>query len=113
MNMNIAVKNQLEIYVSPNGEKPFIHWLESLDNKTRYRIKERLDRVALGNLGDFKSIGNKIFELRLQFGSGYRIYFGKKENILILLLCAGDKKSQKADIKKAKRYWLDYLNRSK
>lgn len=111
--MNIAIKNQLEIYVSPNGETPFIHWLESLDNKTRYRVKERLDRVVLGNLGDFKAVSEGVFELRLPFGPGYRIYFGKQENILILLLCAGDKKSQKADIKKAKHYWLDYLNRSK
>lgn len=99
----------IEVYITNNGKKPFIEWLESLDKSVRYRVKERLDRIALGNLGDWKSIGEGISELRLNFGSGYRIYFGQEGDKLILLLCGGDKTSQKKDIKKAQQYWNNYL----
>ena len=65
--------------------------------------------MRLGNLGDTKLIknGNGIFELRIDFGSGYRIYFGKYNNSIIILLLGGDKKSQTRDIEKAKNQWLD------
>ena len=105
-------QNNIEIYVTQNGKKPFIDWLESLKDKTvRYRIKERLDRVALGNLGDYKIIENQVYEFRFAFGSGYRIYFGKEGDNIILLLCGGNKSSQKKDIKNAIAYWKDYLSR--
>jgi len=99
--MPIIIKKQLKIYSTNNGKAPFIEWLESL--------KERLDRVALGNLGDHKYIGDNIYELRLDFGSGYRVYFVNQENDIILLLCGGNKSSQKNDVKKAKKYLHDYL----
>ncbi len=73
--MKEVFKKQIEIYIEKNGYSPFISWLESLDPPIRARIKERLDRVALGNLGDYKQINKDILELRLSFGSGYRIYF--------------------------------------
>jgi len=109
--MHIVIKKHLEIYTSPNGDQPFIEWLESIDSKIRYRVKERLDRVALGNLGDYKPVGNGVFELRLSFGSGYRIYFGQNHNTFILLLCGGDKCSQKKDIRKAFQYGESYTGR--
>ena len=99
----------IEIYELPEGKKPFIEWMESLDKSVRYRIKERLDRVRLGNLGDYKNVGKGVFELRLNFGSGYRIYFGQQGKTLVLLLCDGDKASQQKDIKLAQQYWQDYL----
>jgi putative addiction module killer protein len=69
--MEIVRKKQLEVYVASNGKKPFVEWLESLkDGTSRYRIKERLDRIALGNMGDFKSVNGGVYELRLAFGSG-------------------------------------------
>jgi putative addiction module killer protein len=80
------------------------------DKILRYRIKERLDRVALGNLGDYKFISNGVYELRLAFGSGYRIYYGSEESTVILLLCGGDKSTQKKDIKKAITYLENYLS---
>jgi len=92
--MNYILKKQLKVYVTEDGRKPFIEWLESLEDKTiRYRIKERLDRVALGNLGDHKFISDGVYELRLVFGSGYRIYYGNEGKEIILLLCGGDKSS--------------------
>ena len=106
--MKLQNKN-IEIYITDNGKKPFIEWLEALDKPIRYRVKERLDRVMLGNLGDWKSVGEGVAELRLNFGSGYRIYFGQEGDTLILLLSGGDKTSQKKDIKKAQQYWKEYI----
>ena len=107
--MQIAIKKQIEIYIDSSGQSPFIKWLENLDPLIRFRVKERLDRVALGNLGDYKQINKDIFELRLTFGAGYRIYFYKEGNKIILLLCGGSKATQKKDIKKAINYLNDYL----
>lgn len=93
--MKEALKKQIEIYVEKNGQSPFINWLEALDLSIRVRVKERLDRVALGNLGDYKQINKDIFELRLCFGAGYRVYFYKDGNRIILLLSGGNKSTQK------------------
>lgn len=110
--MLIILKKQLKIYVNKEGRKPFVEWLESLeDRKARYRIKEKLDKVALGNLGDHKFVSDGVYELRLAFGSGYRIYYGNEGNTVVLLLCGGDKSTQKKDIKKAVAYFKDYLSR--
>jgi putative addiction module killer protein len=107
--MLIVLRKCLEIYVTECGKAPFIVWLESLDKRIRYRVKERLNRLALGNFGDHKYIANGVSELRLPFGSGYRIYYGEKEGAVILLLCGGDKSTQNHDIKKATKYLEDYL----
>lgn len=110
--MKVIQQKQLEIYETADGKRPFVEWLESLKDKSiRYRIKERLDRVSLGNLGDHKSINDGISELRFTFGAGCRVYYGEEGNKMILLLCGGDKSSQKKDIKKAVAYWKDYLSR--
>ena len=110
--IRISIKKELNIYVTQDGKKPFVDWLESLKDKTaRYRIKERLDRVALGNLGDHSSVSNGVMEIRFKFGSGYRIYYGEEGEKIILLLCGGDKSSQDKDIKKAHSFWKDYLER--
>lgn len=108
----LIIEKQIEIYCSTNGKKPFISWIESLkDKKIRYRVKERLDRIAIGNMGDCKSIRQGVSELRLDFGPGYRVYFGEENQKIIILLCAGDKSTQERDIKKAIQYWEDYLSR--
>ena len=107
--MKIITTRELKYYVTESGETPFIAWLESLkDAQVRYRVKERLSRVELGNLGDHKAVGDGVSELRLQFGSGHRIYYGEEGYKVILLLSGGDKSSQKKDIKQAIAYWNDY-----
>ncbi len=83
-------------------------WLHSLSRQYRARVFARLDRVETGNLGDCKSVGDGVFELRLPFGAGYRIYFGEVGTTIVLLLCGGDKSSQKNDVAKAKEYWNMY-----
>lgn len=67
--------------------------------------------VVLGNLGDHKSIEKGVWELRFDFGAGYRVYYAEENNKIILLLCGGNKSNQKQDIKKAISYWQDYLAR--
>ena len=110
--MKIAIKKQLKIYVTEEGKKPFVDWLESLnDNSIRYRVKERLDHVSLGNFGDHKFVSDGVYELRLSFGAGYRIYYGLDGDKIVLLLSGGNKSTQKKDIKKAITYLNDYLLR--
>ncbi|HQS84783.1 MAG: addiction module killer protein [Alphaproteobacteria bacterium 16-39-46] len=100
--------NTLIIYESKKGKSPFTKWLETLEIKTQVRIRNRLVRMELGHLGDVKSIGDGIFELRIFFGPGYRLYFGTKKSQIIILLCGGDKSSQNRDILNARKYWCSY-----
>jgi putative addiction module killer protein len=96
------------IYATPTGREPFSDWEDGLDKKMRAIVKNRLDRVTLGNFGDAKMIkgGGGIWELVIDHGPGYRIYFGKQGSAVVLLLTGGEKKSQDRDIIKAKQYWL-------
>ncbi len=103
---------QVEFYRNSNGQEPFSQWLLSIqDQSTQDRILARLERLESGNLGNYISVGSGVFELRLDFGPGYRIYFGQVGNTIVLLLCGGDKSSQTRDIKRAKTYWLEYKER--
>ncbi len=104
-----AKRKQIIFYVADNGKQPFLEWFNSLkDLKTQAKINKRLRSISLGNLGDYKSVGEGVFEFRIHYGSGYRIYFGQDGDTLIILLCAGDKSSQKKDIETAKKYWSNY-----
>ena len=104
---------RIRIYETENGKRPFEEWVKDLrDPPTARRIQARLAGVSAGNLGDTKSVGEGVYELRLAFGAGYRIYFGSIDNELIILLCGGDKSSQDKDIKKAKEYWSDYRSKN-
>ena len=89
--------------------------LKKLDHRVsrsyRARVFARLDRIETGNLGDCKSVGEGVCELRLHFGAGYRIYFGEIDSMLIVLLCGGEKSSQEKEIQRAKAYyWKHYKN---
>jgi len=88
-----------------NGKLPIEEWVISLkDRQIKYRINERIKRIIAGNLGDYKKIDSELSEFRLNFGSGYRIYFHEADEVIILLLCGGDKATQVKDIKKAKEF---------
>ncbi len=100
---------QLVIYQTADGHEPFNRWRKRLGDKvTIARVDRRLDRVRAGNYGDYKPVGNGVFELRLFFGPGYRIYFAEDGDTLVLLLSGGDKSSQAKDIQAAQSYWQDY-----
>ena len=106
---NNARLREVQYYRTPNGRQPFIQWFESIREKnTQNRIDKRLERLEDGNFGDCQSVGEGVFELRLHFGPGYRIYFGQIGDRLVLLLCGEDKASQARDIKLAKTYWREY-----
>lgn len=106
--MRIRTK-EIRIYETQTGEQPFTAWLFGLkDTKARQIIIQRLKRLSLGNTGDCKTLIADLSELRIDFGPGYRVYFGEELSQIILLLCAGDKSSQEKDIKLAKQYWKDY-----
>lgn len=80
----------------------FVDWLIELkDVQARARIAKRLDRLADGNFGDAKSVGGGVSELRFTFGPGYRVYFTLRGQIVVILLCGGDKQSQTRDIDRA------------
>lgn len=99
-------------YVTPAGKEPFEEWLQSIvDTKTRAIIRTRLNRVRMGNLGDAKSLGDSIYELRIHYGPGYRVYFGEWDGTIIVLLCGGSKRGQNSDIRRAKGYWQELRSR--
>lgn len=96
-------------YKTADGASPFQEWLDGLrDVRARALIRKRLIRVRQGNLGEWRSVGDGVKEIKIAFGPGYRVYFGEDGDTLVVLLCGGDKGSQDADIKTAKKYWADY-----
>ena len=106
-------RRQIQIYHDSQGKEPFVEWVSRLSRPDRARVFARLDRVETGNLGDCKSVGEGVFELRLHFGAGYRVYFGEIGTTIILLLCGGKKSSQQKDIQHAKEYWEQYKRRQR
>ena len=104
---------ELRVYVTKNGHSPFNDWLKGLrDLRARARVDIRLNRVRLGNLGDYVSIGDGVFELRIFYGPGYRVYYSQERDNVILLLLGGTKGTQKRDIQIAKAYLANYRKRN-
>lgn len=106
---------QIEIleYHTEAGRNPFQKWLHKLkDRQARAKIRVRLNRIRLGNFGDCKGVGHGVSELRIQHGPGYRVYFGRKGDTIVILLYGGHKKTQSQDITLAQEYWNDYLRRT-
>lgn len=107
-----ATPKEIRIYITLEGKAPFLEWRDSLkDARAKAKIRVRLDRVEDGNLGDCKFVGEGVYELRIDYGPGYRIYFGQANDVIILLLWGGDKNNQSKDILKAQNYWQDYRSR--
>lgn len=100
-------------YQRLDGAVPLTEWLADLrDARARAKLEIRFRRVSLGIFGDIKPVGEGVLELREDIGPGYRVYIGRHGAALVLLLCGGDKRSQDADIKRAKEYWLDWKRRN-
>lgn len=101
-------------YVNAAGKDVVGEWLGGLaDARTRAKIAARIARLAAGNFGDCKPLGAGVSELRIDWGPGYRVYYARSGERIVLLLLGGDKRKQDADIKQAKEYWHDYQQRSK
>jgi len=105
---------EIRRYRSPAGREPFTEWLTDLpDRQARARILARLERLEAGNFGDAKVLRDGVSELRIDWGPGYRVYFGREGRKVIVLLCGGDKRKQDADIRKAVALWQEYASRRK
>lgn len=103
---------EIDYYKTEDGTAPFREWLAALRDVTgRAKIRVRLDRARLGNLGDHKHIDDGLCELRIDYGPGYRVYYAVEGNRLILFFIGGDKESQKRDIAKAAGYLQDHRRR--
>lgn len=101
----------LKIYKTAAGKEPYIDWLEGLDRTIRARIHGRMARIRkTGNLGVYASVGEGVFELKWDFGPGYRVYFGFENDALLLLLLGGAKSGQQKDIDKAIGFWRNHLS---
>ena len=106
-------KYQLVYYVRENGKVPYRDWFESLkDIKAQAAVVARLARLRSGNFGACESVGRGLSELKIDYGPGYRVYFGVAGKQVVLLISGGDKSTQHQDIQKAKTYWTDYHIRS-
>ena len=101
------------IYKTSTGIEPYSQYIDSLkDRDGAAKIRARVLRAEFGNLGDHRSVGFGVIEMRIHFGPGYRIYIGLHGQVLIVLLGAGDKCGQDKDIRKTIRYWDDYRRQS-
>ena len=103
---------EIEILLYRQGGRcPFSEWISSLkDARSVGIVRARLNRIRLGNFGDCKAVGEGVEELRIDFGPGYRVYFGRQGALVVILLCGGSKKTQAKDIGNAKKYWKEYLD---
>lgn len=105
---------KIDYYTTDWGKIPYREWFESLsDFNAQAVIDARLARLRLGNFGKCDPVGEGVLELKIYYGSGYRIYFGKADVELILLLSGGVKSRQQSDIETAKSYWRNYKERQR
>ena len=93
------------------GRIPFRDWFDNLDHEPAEKVTTALTRLALGNFSNVKGVGSGIFELRINLGPGFRIYFGKDADQIVILLGGGTKKRQQNDIQLALDRWADYKRR--
>jgi putative addiction module killer protein len=107
---------QFEIrhYVNAAGADVFAGWLAVLpDRQAKARIEARIDRIGRGLFGDCEPVGEGVWELRVDWGPGYRVYYARAGQAILLLLCGGDKRRQQADISRAKDYWNDFKEKTR
>jgi putative addiction module killer protein len=98
----LVTPKEIVAFRAKNGQVPFEDWLNDLNDK------RAVARVRHGSLGDCKSVGEGVSELRVDYGPGYRVYFGQKGQTLVVLLCGGDKRTQDRDLRLAKQYWHEF-----
>lgn len=108
---NVNMKQRIiKIAQIANNKAPFAEWMNSLDKVTKSRVQSRLTRLLENNFGDCKKLDSELSELRLKFGSGYRIYYTEIDNIIVLIINGGDKSTQAKDIAKAKNILQEWRN---
>jgi len=104
---------ELRQYQTVDRKVPHREWFDGLrDRKTAAKVAARIDRLVQGNFGDYRALDGGVYELRVDWGPGYRVYFGRVGKVILLLLCGGDKTTQDRDIRRAKAYLQDYEKRA-
>jgi len=104
------MKVKVEQFITQEGSSPFEKWFIKLNAIAAVKVSTALYRMELGNFSNVKSLGEGVFEYKIHFGPGYRIYFGQEGDELVILVGGGTKKGQSKDIKQAKELWCDYKN---
>jgi len=105
---------EIRRYLTRDGKDVYLEWQRGLrDTKARIAIDRRVNRIELGNFGDHRFCRDGVWELRIDVGPGYRIYYSVVGTQVVLLLCGGDKRTQDADIDRARDYWQDWQRRTK
>ena len=104
---------ELRGYIDENGNKRFANWLEQLDPSAAAKVTIALTRMEQGNFSKAKGVGTGVCEYKIDFGPGYRIYFGRDGERLVILIGGGTKKRQQRDIAAAQECWADYKRRKK
>jgi len=99
---------EVRYYLEGDGHSPLAAWFEGLDVIARAKMTVAITRIGQGNLSRVKSLGGGVLEYKIDFGPGYRVYFGRDGDVLVILLTGGTKKRQQSDIKAATAYWQDY-----
>lgn len=100
-------------YPDYQGRSPFAEWFNDLDGRAAANVTTSITRIAQGNRSNLKGVGSGVFECRIDFGPGYRIYSGRSAERLVILLAGGTKKRQQKDTSNAKARWQDYKQRKK
>ena len=104
---------EIRHYLTPDQKDVFLEWHRRLrDTKARIAVDRRINRLELGNFGDHRFCRDGVWELRIDLGPGYRVYYAVARTEIVLLLCGGDKSSQEADIDRACEYWKDWQRRT-
>jgi putative addiction module killer protein len=104
---------EIRYYVAPGGGQPFAEWFADLEPVIRAKVTRAIARLEQGNVSNVKSVGEGVLELRIDFGPGYRVYFGRDGDALVILLTGGTKKRQQRDIDTAHVSWQDYKQRKR
>ena len=100
-------------YLAADGSSPYAKWFNALNAPAAAKVAIAITRMAQGNLSNAKSVGGGVLEYRIDFGPGYRIYFGRDGERLVILLGGGTKKRQRDDVHRAQNLWADYKQRKK
>lgn len=99
-------------YLTKEGEDPYQEWVKKLrDTIAKGKVLTRVNRIESGNFGDHKPCREGVWELRIDQGPGYRVYYAQADAVVVLLLCGGDKTTQDADIERAIKHWKDWQQR--
>ena len=111
--MKAAIERSAQEYETSDGEHPFSDWIQDLEAKARVKVIKGVSQLKAGNFSNSEPVGKGVSEHKIHYGPGYRVYYVIQGDELIILLCGGDKSTQKKDIETALEYFADYKARKK